>query len=139
MTIEGSGPANLGTAASTANGFIANGNLRPVRVDDNRSTPAAWSVNGQASAFASGSDSLGAQHLGWAPSLSTNTTGAAAGPEVAPSTTAGEGLAVSRTLVSAGGTATAGSTTVDTALTLQAPTGTPAGAYGSKLTLTLVG
>lgn len=139
LTIEGSGPTNLGTASSTSSGFVASGNLRPVRVDDSRSAPAAWSVNGQATAFSAGANSFGAQHLGWTPALAANTANAVAGAAVAPSTTAGEGLATSRTLVSAAGNATAGSVTVDTALTLQAPANTPAGAYGSKLTLTLVG
>lgn len=132
-TIQGTGAVSLGTAENTAAGFQASGSLHPILVEDTREDAPAWSISGQASAFSAGSDSFGAQALGWVPSVTDNTVGAVPG---APVTPGDGGLATSRTLVSAPSGHDLGSVLVTTVLNLLAPASTPAGSYSSTLTLT---
>lgn len=118
----------------------ADGELRPVVITDTRSGQPGWSVSGQASEFTSGAAVVGSQHLGWLPTLASQSPdqGATPGSQVAPGAGAGEGLSVSRTLASAPtgdglGTATAGGE-----LDLHLPTSAATGTYTAVLTLTAI-
>ena len=136
----GAGAVDLGTATATAAGFTAAGALRTVTVTDTRADTPAWTLTGQVGAFtATGGLRFGGQSLGWAPALTQNSVGAVAGSTVAPGTGTDDGLAPSRTLVSAAAGHTQGTVAVDAALSLLAPADTPAGAYTATLTLTALG
>lgn len=128
---------NLGTAQATTNAFVATGTLNRVTVSDTRSSAGAWTVNGSAGTFSSGSASFSGSALGWTPALVDNTVGAVAGPAVTAGS--GSGLSAASTLVSAPAGHTAGSVSVDAALQLSVPRDTAAGDYTGVLTLTVVG
>jgi surface-anchored protein len=116
------------------------GELRPVRITDTRSTRPGWNVSGQVGPFRSGDRTVGSEHLGWAPVVTEQSPGqgVVAGPPVAPGSAAGEGLSVGRGLASA--PAGSGLGTADAAghLDLHLPTSTPAGTYTALLTLTAI-
>ncbi len=134
--IEGNN-ANLGRATLNEGGtFSATGALPTVTVTDTRESAASWSLTAQASDFAGGSESFAASALGWAPSISSNTVGAVAGPGVQPGD---GGLGTSRVLVEAANGHQPGSVQASAALNLLAPAGTPAGSYSSTVTLTAIG
>ncbi|MEV7973931.1 HtaA domain-containing protein [Cellulomonas sp. NPDC089187] len=128
---------NLGTAQATASAFVATGTLNRVTVSDTRSNGGAWTVNGSAGAFSSGSAQFSGSALGWTPALVDNTVGAVAGPTVVAGS--GSGLSAASTLVSAPAGHAAGSVSVDAALQLSVPRDTEAGDYTGVLTLTVVG
>jgi hypothetical protein len=135
-SIAATGSASLGTATATANGFVAAGALPTVTVTDTRDGSPAWSLSGQASGFTGSAGAFGAQALGWAPSVTTNTVDAVAGAAVQPGGAAGDGLSASATLASSAAGHAKGSVQVGAALSLLAPAGTPSGSYTSTLTLT---
>lgn len=114
----------------------ATGSLGNVTVNDDRQAAGvAWTLNGKASAFASGTDIIPASNLGWAPA---KVSGAGtAGSAVTAG--AGGGLSTDKALATGTGSADANVvTTVSAGLTLAAPAGTAAGSYTSTLTLTLI-
>ncbi|MBM9469336.1 choice-of-anchor M domain-containing protein [Nakamurella leprariae] len=131
------GPFALSDAG---NRWQAGGELRPVTVTDTRSTRPGWNVSGQVGDFIGGSGGFGAEQLGWTPTV----TGQAAeqavepGAPVAPGDTDGEGLSVSRGLVSAPAGAGLGTATAGGQLELHVPTDTRPGTYTALLTLTAI-
>ncbi|MGE3621328.1 MAG: choice-of-anchor M domain-containing protein [Acidimicrobiia bacterium] len=116
------------------------GDLRPVRVADTRSGRPGWNVSGQSGAFTSGGASVGAEHLGWTPAVVSQSDGqgATAGDAVAPGSSAGEGLSVSRPLASAPSGSGFGTADLGGGLELHVPTSTDPGTYTAVLTLTAV-
>ncbi|MEV9285906.1 hypothetical protein AB0148_26860, partial [Klebsiella pneumoniae] len=89
----------------------------------------AWSLSGQSSVFTSSAGTIGANALGWTPSLQS-------GPGTAGA--ASTDLSAARPLVTGGATTgTAVSTSAAAALTLTVPPTVAAGDYTAKLTLTL--
>lgn len=133
-TIDGAASVNLGQATVNAdNSFSAAGTLPSITVTDTREEAPAWSLSAQASAFVAGSESFGAEALGWVPQVPANEVGAEAGPE---RVAGAEGLATSALLAQASQDHAPGSVTVSAALTLLAPANTPAGSYVSTITVT---
>ncbi|WP_233549928.1 HtaA domain-containing protein [Cellulomonas rhizosphaerae] len=137
-TIGGSGAVSLGTAASTAAGFTASGQLPAISVEDTRVGAPAFSISGQVGTFstADGAHSFGGQALGWTPSVTANTVGAVAGGAVAPGSVATSGLKASSTLVSGAAGHALGAVDVGAQLTLLAPADAAPGSYSATLTLT---
>ncbi|PRY67934.1 hypothetical protein B0I08_10595 [Glaciihabitans tibetensis] len=127
------GSVSLGNAAQTATAFTASGALPKLSVTDGRTTKSAWSLNGKSSALTNSADAtktIAAQYLGWV--APTVTGGITAGTAVSDLTT-------DRALASWNGTSTSNvSATIDTTVTLAAPTTTVAGEYKGILTLTLI-
>ena len=116
--------------------------LPTVTVTDSRSNAQAggsgWAATAQSTAFTSGDDMIGAEHLGWAPKiLGDGHAGLAAGAEVASVLDGGAGLAASAVLASATDEGRRGSAEVGAALWLDAPVDAPTGSYHADLTLSL--
>ena len=115
--------------------------LPTVKVSDSRNATQAgasgWAASGQSSAFVSGTSTIGAENLGWAPNLVTPRDGVSAGPQVATAVDGGTGLAVASVLASATPEGRRGVTDVNAWLYLDAPLGTAEGDYSARLTLSL--
>lgn len=150
MSVDGT-TATLVEDGSTGTVRQFTGDLPTVTVTDTRSADeipdgAFWWVEGTASSFTgdAGQDPIGAENLGWSPSLADDGSGAVAvGPDVAPAldTEADpnnvglqgrELLAMALTSDEAIGTWQAGAE-----LTLQVPADTEPGDYTSTITLSL--
>ena len=126
----------LGTATQAGGTFVAEGGMTPITVTDTRTggtSPYSWSVSGQVADFVSGSNTFGADALGWTPSVTGAGTGVAAGSAVSPTLAGGPGLATSATLAQSSAAASAA---IAAQLRLVIPSSTPAGAYSSTLTIT---
>jgi len=134
-TITSTPAVSLGTASQSGAFFTAAGPLPSITVTDTRSSAAAWTLNGQVTDFVKGTDSFGAQYLGWVPAIGTNTVGAVAGDTVQP----GVGLKDPRTLAYSSAGHPLGSAELSALLNLSIPTTTPAGQYTGMLTITAVG
>ncbi|WP_051813863.1 Ig-like domain-containing protein [Kitasatospora sp. MBT63] len=123
--------------------FATAGPIQTVTVTDTRAGAPGWSVSGQVAQFSSGTGSINAQNLGWAPNLVSKGDGlkVTLGGQVAPANAVevndggALGLKSSRTLATATGLGTA---KVGADLTLLAPTSTVAGTYQGVLTLTAI-
>lgn len=117
------------------------GALPAVTVTDSRSVSQAgasgWAVAGQAYAFTSGTRTLGAQHLGWAPRVETPREGVEAGAVRRTALGGGEGLVVPGRLASATPTGRLGSVTLGADLALEVPVDTAPGSYAGTLSLSL--
>lgn len=122
---------SLGNAEQTAAGFSARGALPRITVEDTRDNSTGWSLTGKSAEFVSGTDNFAATALGWIPGGAGTTGIVKAGDAIAP----GTGLGEARTLTTSTGKSTA---TIEAALNLIAPTGTPAGNYTSTLTITAI-
>ena len=128
---------------TTSTLFSTAGPIQTVTVTDTRAGAPGWSLSGQVADFASGSNSINAENLGWAPNLVNKgdsvklTLGGNVAPaNGVPSSDNGVlGLKSSRTLASATGLGTA---QLGADLSLVAPTSTVAGAYTGVLTLTVM-
>ncbi|HCM95681.1 MAG TPA: hypothetical protein DIT09_13865 [Glutamicibacter sp.] len=127
--IEGTS-ASLGTASQNAAGFIANGTLPKITVNDDRPVTNGWDVTGKASNFTAGSDSFSASALGWTPA-GQGTGGVQLGTTVLPGSA--NGLSATTLMASATGKSTAN---LNTGIQLLAPADAPAGDYTSTLTIT---
>ncbi len=131
----------LSKAENLGDRLRSSGALPQVTVSDSRSNAQAgasgWAVTGQAYTFTSGSVSVGADHLGWAPRLSTTRAGLQAGAAVATSMGSGPGLDTPATLASATAQGRFGSADLDAGLTLELPVDTTPGTYAGTLTLSL--
>lgn len=141
---------DLGTAELVTSGpnaglyYSAEGQINQVTVAETTDTDPGWTVTGQAEEFTGDDhgDTFGANFLGWEPSV-TSTTGtgaytqvATAGADVAPSTVAAEGLAISRTLASAEAGDGLGIAELDADLSLLIPVEVRNDLYTSTLTFT---
>jgi len=138
-TFDNAAAVSLGTAVQTGSSFTATGTLNTVSVTDTRTggtLPYSWSISGQVSSFTAGSNSFGANYLGWTPTVKNAGTGVSAGAAVTSSVSGGAGLATSATLASS---TAAASADIDTALSLVIPDTTAAGNYTSTLTVTALG
>ncbi|MEU5870883.1 hypothetical protein AB0A73_04900 [Glycomyces sp. NPDC047369] len=150
MSVDGT-TATLVEDGSTGTVRQFTGDLPTVTVTDTRSADeipdgAFWWVEGTASSFTgdAGQDPIGAENLGWSPSLVDDGSGAVAvGPDVAPALDTDEDpnnvglqgrelLAMALTSEEAIGTWEAGAE-----LTLQVPADTEPGNYTSVITLSL--
>ncbi|MFB9660345.1 hypothetical protein ACFQS3_11310 [Glycomyces mayteni] len=150
MSVDGT-TATLVEDGSTGTVRQFTGELPTVTVTDTRAADeipdgAFWWVEGTASSFTgdAGQDPIGAENLGWSPTLADDGSGAVAvGPDVAPALDADEApnnvglqgrelLAMALTSDDAIGTWEAGAE-----LTLQVPAGTEPGNYTSTITLSL--
>ncbi|WP_052432739.1 Ig-like domain-containing protein [Streptacidiphilus carbonis] len=128
---------------TTSTQFSTAGPIQTVTVTDTRAGAPGWSLSGQAADFTSGTGTISAQNLGWAPNLVTKDDnvklalgGNVAPANAVPSTDSGVlGLKSSRTLASATGLGTA---QLGADLSLVAPTSTVAGRYTGVLTLTVM-
>ncbi|MFC9330426.1 Ig-like domain repeat protein [Kitasatospora sp. NPDC057015] len=131
------------TLNSSSTLFSTNGAIQTVTVTDTRAGAPGWSVTGQVAQFASGTNTINAQNLGWAPNLLSKGDGlkVTLGGQVSPANGVGAndsgalGLRSARTLAVATGLGTA---KVGADLTLLAPTSTQAGTYQGVLTLTAI-
>lgn len=150
MSVAGT-TATLVEDGSTGTVRQFTGDLPTVTVTDTRSADeipdgAFWWVEGTASSFTgdAGQEPIGAENLGWSPSLADDGSGAVAvGPDVSPALDADgapnnvglqgqELLAMALTSEEAIGSWEAGAT-----LTLQVPADVEPGSYSSTLTLSL--
>ena len=117
------------------------GELPTVTVVDSRNDEQAgsggWSVSGQSSDFTSGDSVLGADQLGWTPSLREGNDGVTAGATVASSFDGGSGLATPQKLGQANAEGRYGTAAFDTELALDVKVGTEAGTYTGTLSVTL--
>jgi hypothetical protein len=128
---------------NTSTQFTTAGPIQTVTVTDTRAGAPGWSLSGQVADFTSGSHTINAQNLGWAPNLVNkgDSVKVTLGGNVAPANGVGSadtgvlGLKSSRTLASAAGLGTA---QLGADLSLVAPTSTVAGAYTGVLTLTVM-
>jgi hypothetical protein len=128
---------------NTSTQFTTAGPIQTVTVTDTRAGAPGWSLSGQVADFASGSHTINAENLGWAPNLVNkgDSVKVTLGGNVAPANGVGSadtgvlGLKSSRTLASAAGLGTA---QLGADLSLVAPTSTVAGAYTGVLTLTVM-
>ncbi|WP_420113221.1 hypothetical protein [Pseudactinotalea sp.] len=131
-----SGAVNLGQASAQSDGrFYAEGTLPTITVTDGREGGPVWELTGVATAFTSGSDSFGAEYLGWSPQVLSNPGGAYPGT----STSGTGGLASAARLAIGLDGHNADASTVTALLDLVAPADTPPGSYTSTVTLTMVG
>lgn len=133
----GSTIALTGAATRTQGAaWSATGSLGNVTVnDDRRVAGAAWTLSGKVTAFTSGSNTVAASNLGWAPA---KVSGAG---DAGSAVTAGSngGLSTDQPLAAGTGTTDANViTTVGAGLTLAVPADSAAGDYTATLTLTLI-
>jgi hypothetical protein len=131
VTLTGPGTREIGQVWS------ATGTLDDVTVNDDRrdAALAGWTLNGKASAFTAGVNTISSENLGWTPALVSGAGAAGAAVVAAP----GAGLSIARPLAT--GTASDAAnvaTTVNAALQLDVPADAADGAYKSTLTLTLI-
>lgn len=143
-----SSSTSLGEVDSTVDGTREfTGTLPSVTVTDTRTaeqipTGSFWYVLGSASDFTSGDDTIGAENLGWAPALvSESESGLVeAGQGVEPVLEDGVGLVDQDLLVSTFDSTEVnpeGSWTANAGLTLRTAEDVAAGAYSSTVTLSL--
>jgi len=133
---ESTDAVSLGTAVQAGSTFAATGALNTIAVTDTRAGGDAaysWSISGQVSDFASGSNSFGAGYLGWTPNVTSTGTGVTAGSAVESTLSGGTGLGSSARLASS---TAATSADIDAELDLVIPGTTPAGDYTATLTIT---
>jgi hypothetical protein len=123
-TLPLTGPATRNEGQAWA----ATGQLGEVTVTDDRRNGAGqgWTLTGAATAFAAGANQVAASNLTWTPE---KVSGAGAAGTAGALGTLATGAASASTNVA---------TTVKAGLSLNVPSGTPAGAYTSTLTLTLI-
>ena len=126
--------------------------LSPVTVTDTRPGQFGYTVSGMAADLTSAGHLINAENLGWTPVLVgpvPPSVQAAAGPAiapgegVAPGASVGAGLKTARALATATydpvtGRGSVGTIRVSAALTLHAPTTTPAGTYLTTLVITAI-
>lgn len=136
----GSGVA-LSKAANAGDRLQFTGALPTVTVTDSRTRAQAgaggWEVTGQAFAFASDVRSIGAEHLGWSPTVATTRDGLSAGGAVATTMSGGTGLAAPARLAAANASGRYGSAALGGSLVLDLPVDTQPGTYTGTLTLSL--
>lgn len=136
----GSGVA-LSKAANAGDRLQFTGALPAVTVTDSRTRAQAgaggWELTGQAFQLSSDVRSIGADHLGWAPSLSTTRDGLTAGDAVATAMSGGQGLAAPARLAAADAKGRWGSAALGGSLVLDLPVDTQPGTYAGTLTLSL--
>jgi enterochelin esterase-like enzyme len=142
LTVADYGSAvTLSKATNLGDRLRSTGQLPQVTVSDSRSIAQAgtsgWAITGQAYTFTSGGTSVGADHLGWTPSVATERTGLQAGAAVATSLGSGPGLAAPATLASATSQGRFGSAELGAGLVLDLPVDTTPGTYTGTLTLSL--
>lgn len=140
LSVEGAGKPLAGTAErKEGQTWQATGALPNITVtDDDRKTD-KWTLNGQVRdlTVSEGKPTIAAANLGWDPALVSAATGSVKGAKVDPNQDGGLGTA--KALATGNGTTDANLTTVvNGGLTLNVPTGAPAGAYKTTLTLTLI-
>jgi hypothetical protein len=129
---------DLGQAAEGAGFFLADGDINPITVTDNRPAGAAWSVNGQVTDFLDGTKSFSSKYLGWQPHVLGEGAGAVAGGPIVSGFTTGDGLSESRTLGAAPAGHPLGSAGLGADLNLKFPTSIDKGDYRATLTITAV-
>lgn len=136
----GSGVA-LAQAANVGDRLRFEGALPSVTVTDSRNVKQAgaggWTVTGQASTFASSGASLGAEHLGWTPTVATPRQGLTPGEPVGTVLDRDEGLAVASRLATADAEGRFGTATLGADLRFEVPVGTAPGTYTGTLTVSL--
>lgn len=142
LTVADYGTAvTLSKATNLGDRLRSTGQLPQVTVSDSRSIAQAgtsgWAVTGQAYTFTSGGTSVGADHLGWSPTVATQRAGLQAGAAVATSLGSGSGLAAPATLASATSQGRFGSAELGAGLVLDLPVDTTPGTYTGTLTLSL--
>ncbi|MDR2348773.1 MAG: alkaline phosphatase [Bifidobacteriaceae bacterium] len=98
--------------------------------NDIQARGAGWAVSGRASDFTAGNRVVGAQHLAWAPLVSSSESGASAGQ-------AGQRLNGPVTLAESDAATRVGTTIAGADLTLDPPSATSPGRYGSEIVLSL--
>ncbi|WP_211282122.1 alpha/beta hydrolase-fold protein [Diaminobutyricimonas aerilata] len=117
------------------------GALPEVTVSDSRTAQQAgvggWAVSGQADAFTSTGQTVGADHLGWTPQVLTPRPGLTAGAPVATVMSGGSGLDTPGRLASADREGRFGSAKLGAALSLEVPVDTQPGTYTGKITVSL--
>ncbi|WP_448630555.1 hypothetical protein [Cellulomonas soli] len=142
LTVADAGQAvTLSRATNVGDRLRSTGQLPQVTVTDSRTIAQAgssgWAVTGQGYTFTSGSVSVTADHLGWAPRLGTERAGLTAGAAVPSTMSAGAGLSTPATLASATSEGRFGSSSLGADLALDLPVDTEPGTYTGTLTLSL--
>ncbi|WP_271985256.1 HtaA domain-containing protein [Pseudoclavibacter terrae] len=124
--------ADLGTAVQTGDNFVATGSISNVAVTDTRAGGTAaygWTVSGQSTDFSNGTDSFGAEALGWSPKVLTGN------PDNVTAGASATGLGSAQKLAQSNAAASA---TLGADLTLSVPTTTKQGAYSATLTISAI-
>jgi surface-anchored protein len=124
-----------------ADRLSASGDLAGIRVTDTRSANPGWNVNGRVRAFTTvDGDTLSGSHLGWTPSVLSDSHGQAvvAGDAVASTLSGGNGLSGWTRLASAADGEGVGVAELGAGLTLEAPVSLEPGTYEGLLILTAI-
>lgn len=124
--------------------WVFTGNLSGVSVSDTRPLESGWTLTSQASSFVNGGTTITAANLGWTPAKvgtgsdaeGTVTAGTAITSHLAD--TASNGLNQTRNFATAAIGSGLGTQNLSAGLELRIPYTSPAGAYTSTLTLTLI-
>lgn len=135
------GRVTLGEASNAGDRLVMAGELPAVTVTDSRTDEQAagtgWAVSGQSSELAGGRAAIGADHLGWSPTLSTERDGVVAGDAVDTVLGGGAGLAAPQRLVEATNEGRVGSISATAGLALEVPVDTEPGTYTGAVTVSL--
>lgn len=135
------GSVNLGEAMNAGDRLVMAGELPAITVTDSRTDEQAggtgWAVSGQSSALTGAGGAIGADHLGWSPSVSTEREGVVAGDAVDTILGGGAGLAAPQRLIEATDEGRSGSTAASAGLLLEVPVDTEAGTYTGAVTVSL--
>jgi surface-anchored protein len=126
---------------SSADRYVATGELLPITVTDTRSGDAGWNVNGRVRSFTTvDGESLAGGHLGWAPKVLSASEGQAVTPGEAKASilSGGPGVGAYTELASSAAGEGKGTAQLGADLTLEAPTGLEPGTYTGLLILTVI-
>lgn len=129
------------TMNSSADRYVASGELGGIRVTDTRPQNAGWNVNGRVRGFTTvDGESLDGDHLGWAPQVLESSTGQSvqAGDAVDSTLSGGPGVGAWTTLAAAAEGASVGTSVLGAELTLEAPATLVPGTYRGLLILTAI-
>jgi enterochelin esterase-like enzyme len=117
------------------------GELPEVTVTDSRTAQQAglggWAVTGHADAFTSAGQSIGADHLGWTPTVVTPRPGLTAGSEAATALDGGPGLETPASLATADAQGRYSMAKLAALLRLEVPIDTQPGAYSGSIMISL--
>ena len=141
LSIADDDTVTLGEATNAGDRLVMSGTLPTVTVTDSRTEEQAsgtgWALAGRASDLVGEQGSIGADHLGWTPSLVSERDGVTAGPDVHSVLSGGGGLAAPQRLAEATHAGRTGSTSVSSQVQLEVPVDTEPGSYTGAVTVSL--
>lgn len=124
-----------------ADRYVANGEVKGIKVTDTRSENPGWTLNGRVRGFTTtDGESLSGANLGWSPKVLANSANQqiTAGEAVSSTLSGGAGVAAWTQLASATAGAGIGQAEIGADLILEAPLDLTPGTYGGLLILTTI-